>query len=131
MSFSRFIQILSEEAHAARLRLGEFRYLPPLLALPSPAVDGALFSPGRFWITSGAITSLRCYPDLLPKLLERHLHGDCGEADADQQAQNERSLEHGYGQIQSLYSTPGGQTILVSSVCGSLDSFTVVALPGE
>lgn len=68
---------------------------------------GWLFFPGQVVATRGAIEALQAAGQSPLEFLSRHVRGDWGELDAEDQASNEQALQDG-SRLLSAYVTRGG-----------------------
>ena len=76
------------------------------------------FQPGHIVATPGALSlgiNLLSY-------LKRHLNGDWGDIEVEDQAENEFSLEHGC-RLLSAYQTPGGKLWIITEADRSATTF--------
>ena len=98
------------------------------MAEVEPRQKEPLFSMGEIVATSGALAALE-HANFHPgKLLTRHVTGDWGELDEEDQKENELSLEKGF-RILSAYNLPTGERIWVITEADR--SSTCILLPDE
>ena len=83
------------------------------------------FKPGRILATPGAIDTFGKLR--LAEFLGRHLSGDWGDLDAEDEAANERALKEG-GRLLSAYETEEGKAWIITEADRSA---TTVLLPSE
>jgi hypothetical protein len=131
MRWEDFKLAASEWGSDLQMRLQGLVYNPMFVSLPAPDAEGALFTPGRLDITRGALAVVRRNPGLLPHLMQRHLTGDWGEAEPEDQARNDLNVERAYGMIFSQYTVPDGQVLCFSTVTCGPESNTIIYVPGE
>lgn len=86
------------------------------------------FSPGRIVATPGAVEAMRGAKVNPFRYLVRHLCGDWGELDPEDQQENERSLKHGL-RLLSAYTLPNGVKIWIITEADR--SATTFLLPSE
>lgn len=79
------------------------------------------FQPGHIVATPGALSLAEQGVNLLP-YLQRHLNGDWGDLDEEDQAENEFSLQHGY-RLLSSYHTPHGKLWIITEADRSTSTF--------
>jgi len=84
------------------------------------------FQPGRIVATKGALSLEKCGIHLLP-YLKRHLIGDWGDMDAEDRAENDFALQHGY-RLLSVYQTSRGKLWIITEADRSATTFL---LPNE
>ena len=92
-----------------------------------------LLKPGKFALgqivgMSGALTAIETAGDVPPEFLLRHKHGDWGELDEEDRAENERALVHG-SRLFSAYSTRREEKLWVITEWDR--SATTMLLPSE
>ena len=79
------------------------------------------FQPGRIVATPGALSLAESGLNLL-SYLQRHLNGDWGDLDAEDQAENAFSLQHGY-RLLSAYQIPQGKLWIITEADRSATTF--------
>jgi hypothetical protein len=89
--------------------------------------DG-LFPLGRIVATPGAMAALETSHQSAMEFLTRHARGDWGELGADDVAENELSLQHGF-RLLSSYATATGQKLWVITEADR--ALTTLFLPDE
>ena len=93
----------------------------------------AKFRPGQVVATPGALDALAASGQTFDFFLEKHLSGDWGEVDAEDQKANDQALLDG-GRLLSSYRTLRGITIWVLTEAegdGGLRASTCLTTPGE
>ena len=90
--------------------------------------NSARFPLGQIVATPGALKALTEAGDSPSSFLRRHVVGDWGELDAEDRAENERSVEHGF-RLLSAYALSDGTRIWVITEADR--SSTCVLLPEE
>lgn len=88
----------------------------------------ALFALGRIVATPGALEALERANQQPQQFLDRHAHGDWGDLDSDDAAENQFSLKNGF-RLLSSYQTAAGEKLWV--VTEADRSVTTVLLPEE
>ena len=86
------------------------------------------FSLGQCVATPGAQEALREARQSCLEFLSRHVRGDWGEVDSDDDAENELSLENGF-RLLSAYRTKRGEKLWVITEADR--SVTTILLPEE
>ncbi len=87
-----------------------------------------LFAVGELVSTQGALMALLRARQSPVEFLERHVHGDWGDLCAEDVAENEYALVHGF-RVFSSYTTAAGEQIWVITEAGR--SATTFLLPDE
>lgn len=87
-----------------------------------------LFPSGQIVATPGALEALEASHQTPFDFVARHSRGDWGELSADDIAENEFSLKHGY-RLLSSYATAAGRKLWVITEADR--ALTTLLLPGE
>ena len=93
----------------------------------------AKFSPGRVVATPGVLDALEASGQTFDFFLEKHLSGDWGEVDAEDQKANDQALADG-GRLLSSYRTLKGVVVWVLTEAEGDDgqrASTCLTTPGE
>ena len=86
------------------------------------------FGLGRLVATPGALAALSAANETPLTYLDRHIHGDWGDVDAEDQRTNDWAVSHG-ARILSAYTLPGGTRIWIITEADR--SATTFLLPDE
>ena len=93
----------------------------------------AKFSPGRVVATPGVLDALEVSGQTFDFFLEKHLSGDWGEVDSEDQKANDQALLDG-GRLLSSYRTLKGVVVWVLTEAegdGGVRASTCLTLPSE
>lgn len=88
----------------------------------------ALFRLGQIVATPGALMALEKAGDSPQQFLERHVCGDWGELDEEDQQENTLSLEHSF-RLLSAYQTTAGEKLWVITEANR--TLTTILLPDD
>ena len=88
----------------------------------------ALFRLGQVVATPGALSALERAGNTPQTFLERHMCGDWGDLDEEDQQENALSLEHGF-RLLSAYQTTAGEKLWVITEANR--EITTILLPEE